>query len=74
MGFCSNPFLSRTGFAKEFPPGWAEWNDKFRDDVRGFWKGDRAAAALTKRLCASTAIFNHQSQSAFAAGYLMWEV
>ena len=23
-----------------FPPGWAEWNDRFRDTVRGFWKGD----------------------------------
>ena len=24
----------------QFPPGWAEWNDKFRDTVRAFWKGD----------------------------------
>src|SRR5690606_41197335 len=24
----------------EFPPGWAEWNGKFRDTVRRFWKGD----------------------------------
>ena len=23
-----------------FPPGWAEWNDQFRDTVRAFWKGD----------------------------------
>ena len=23
-----------------FAPGWAEWNDKFRDTVRSFWKGD----------------------------------
>ena len=22
-----------------FPPGWAEWNDRFRDDVRDFWRG-----------------------------------
>ena len=22
-----------------FPAGWAEWNDKFRDTVRSFWKG-----------------------------------
>jgi isoamylase len=46
----------------EFPPGWAEWNDMFRNDVRGFWKGDRAAAALTKRLCASGGIFNQQGR------------
>ena len=23
-----------------FPPGWAEWNDKYRDTVREYWKGD----------------------------------
>jgi len=23
-----------------FPPGWAEWNDKYRDTVRDYWKGD----------------------------------
>ncbi|MFC6617066.1 hypothetical protein [Deinococcus radiophilus] len=25
-----------------FPPPWAEWNDQYRDTVRGFWKGDEA--------------------------------
>ncbi|MGH9617417.1 MAG: glycogen debranching protein GlgX, partial [Acidobacteriaceae bacterium] len=51
----------------EFPPGWAEWNDKFRDDVRGFWIGDRPAAALTERLCGSSAIFNHQGRRPWAS-------
>ncbi len=23
-----------------FPTGWSEWNDQFRDSVRGFWRGD----------------------------------
>ena len=23
-----------------FPPGWAEWNDKYRDTVRDYWKGN----------------------------------
>ena len=23
-----------------FPAGWSEWNDRFRDSVRGFWRGD----------------------------------
>ena len=23
-----------------FPPGWAEWNGRYRDDVRSFWRGD----------------------------------
>jgi len=42
-----------------FPPGWAEWNDHFRDTVRGYWNGDTPAAALAPRLCASGDIFNH---------------
>ncbi len=46
----------------EFPPGWAEWNDKFRDDVREFWKGQGSASALTERLTASGNIFNHQGR------------
>ncbi len=28
-----------------FPAGWADWNDHFRDDVRGFWVSDQAALA-----------------------------
>jgi glycogen operon protein len=46
----------------DFPPGWAEWNDKFRDDVRSFWIGKAPAGALTKRLCASEENFNHQGR------------
>ena len=23
-----------------FPPGWAEWNGRYRDDMRSYWKGD----------------------------------
>jgi len=46
----------------EFPPGWAEWNDKFRDDVRAFWKGDGPASALTNRLCGSGNLFNCQGR------------
>jgi isoamylase len=23
-----------------FPPGWAEWNGKYRDTIRRYWKGD----------------------------------
>jgi isoamylase len=42
----------------EFPPGWAEWNDRFRDNVRAFWKGDVGAAALSTRLVASPDLFD----------------
>ncbi|MCU1573537.1 MAG: isoamylase [Micrococcaceae bacterium] len=26
-----------------FPPGWADWNDHFRDSIRDFWLTDQAA-------------------------------
>jgi isoamylase len=42
----------------KFPPGWGEWNDRFRDDVRAFWKGDVGAAALSTRLVASPDLFD----------------
>jgi glycogen operon protein len=42
----------------EFPPGWAEWNDRFRDTVRSFWKGDVGAAELSTRLVASPDLFD----------------
>jgi isoamylase len=42
-----------------FPPGWAEWNDKFRDTVRAFWKGDEGKVPeLATRLTASGDCFN----------------
>jgi isoamylase len=50
-----------------FPPGWAEWNDKFRDTVRDFWKGSVPASALTPRLCASGDIFNRRGRKPSAS-------
>ena len=47
----------------EFPPGWAEWNDKYRDDIRAFWKGDEAmAATLAARMSASAEMFNKRGR------------
>lgn len=46
-----------------FPPGWAEWNDKFRDNVRAFWRGDGGALAeLATRLTGSADLFNHRGR------------
>jgi isoamylase len=42
-----------------FPPGWAEWNDRYRDDTRDFWRAATSAAHLSKRLTASGDVFNH---------------
>ncbi len=49
-----------------FPPGWAEWNDKFRDDVRDFWRGELSGLRLADRLCGSEDLFNHQGRRPWA--------
>ena len=50
-----------------FPPGWAEWNDKFRDEVRRFWKGDEGMApAMAARLSASADMFNKRGRKPWA--------
>jgi glycogen operon protein len=42
----------------QFPARWQEWNDRYRDDVRRFWRGDaHAAGALATRLTGSSDIF-----------------
>jgi isoamylase len=50
-----------------FPPGWAEWNDRFRDDVRDFWRGHATAKALAPRLCASPDKFNFRGRRPWAS-------
>ena len=45
-----------------FPPGWAEWNDNFRDTVRDFWKGDQGNAGdFARRLTGSADKFGQNS-------------
>src|SRR5580693_2819980 len=50
-----------------FPPGWAEWNDKFRDTVRDFWRAEATVGQLTPRICASGDLFNHGGRRAWAS-------
>ena len=46
-----------------FPPGWSEWNDQYRDTVRAFWKGDAGiASALADRVLGSASIFEHEGR------------
>ena len=49
-----------------FPPGWAEWNDKYRDTARDFWRGEASAASFAERLCASGDVFNRQGRRPWA--------
>ncbi|MFM0480134.1 glycogen debranching protein GlgX [Paraburkholderia strydomiana] len=51
-----------------FPPGWAEWNDRFRDTVRAYWKGDEGMVAdLAARLTGSGDKFNHRGRRPWAS-------
>jgi len=51
-----------------FPPGWAEWNDKFRDTVRAYWRGDEGKVPdLARRLTASGDEFNHRGRKPWAS-------
>ncbi|KJS37294.1 MAG: glycogen debranching protein [Rhodospirillaceae bacterium BRH_c57] len=46
-----------------FPPGWAEWNDRYRDTLRSFWKGDEGQIAeLGTRLTGSADLFNRRGR------------
>jgi glycogen operon protein len=40
-----------------FPPNWLEWNDRFRDGVRRFWRGEAGLGELATRLAGSADVF-----------------
>ena len=41
-----------------FPESWAEWNDRYRDDIRHFWRGDAGATSnFATRLAGSSDFF-----------------
>jgi glycogen debranching enzyme len=47
----------------QFPAPFLEWSDKYRDDVRRFWRNDAAAAgSLATRLAGSSDIFQARSR------------
>ena len=49
-------------------PGWAEWNDRYRDTVRSYWKGDEGKLPeLATRLVGSADLFDHQGRRAWAS-------
>ena len=45
------------------PPGFAEWNDRFRDGARRFWRGDRGQRPeIAARLAGSADLFAHRGR------------
>jgi len=47
-----------------FPPDFLEWNDRYRDDVRRFWRGDASPGQFATRLAGSSDIFGRLGQRA----------
>lgn len=45
-----------------FPVGWAEWNGRYRDQVRRYWKGVDIANELASRLSGSADLYNHSGR------------
>jgi isoamylase len=43
---------------------WQEWNGRFRDDVRRFWKGEGSVSAIATRLLGSPDIYGHKEREA----------
>jgi len=51
-----------------FSPGWAEWNDRYRDTVRAYWKGeDGKLPELASRITASADLFNKRGRKPWAS-------
>ena len=51
-----------------FPPGWAEWNDKYRDAARCYWRGDEGVIGeLASRISGSKDIFGASGRAPTAS-------
>ncbi len=48
--------------AGEFPAGWSEWNDRFRDGTRRFWRGDGPVHDVATRLTGSSDLFDRRGR------------
>lgn len=52
----------------QFPDHWAEWNDKYRDTTRAFWKGEGGQIQdLAYRLTGSSDLYEHRGRRPYAS-------
>jgi isoamylase len=51
-----------------FPPGWSEWNDRYRDCMRAFWRGDSGRIGeFAERFAGSSDVFRHNGRKPTAS-------
>ncbi len=52
----------------KFPTGWAEWNDRYRDSLRRFWRGDPGQLdSVARSLHGSSDLFEHNGRRSSAS-------
>jgi glycogen operon protein len=55
-----------------FPGGWGEWNDRFRDDARGFWRGDAMGLGeIATRLAGSADLFTRKGRPSRCVNFIV---
>jgi glycogen operon protein len=51
-----------------FPAGWAEWNDKYRDTIRAYWKGDGGLIGeFARRFTGSSDLYGRNGRRPYAS-------
>jgi len=51
-----------------FPAGWSEWNDRYRDTLRATWRGDRRLlGSLAERIAGSSDLFRRHGRKPTAS-------
>ena len=51
-----------------FPAGWSEWNDRYRDTMRAFWRGDRPMIGnFAERFAGSSDLFRQHGRKPTAS-------
>jgi isoamylase len=51
-----------------FPPGWSEWNDRYRDTMRSFWHGGRRMiGGFAERFAGSSDLFRRNGRKPTAS-------
>ncbi|HCZ15518.1 MAG TPA: glycogen debranching enzyme GlgX [Candidatus Accumulibacter sp.] len=51
-----------------FPAGWGEWNDHYRDTMRAYWRGDGGLIGdFARRLTGSSDFYQHSGRKPYAS-------
>jgi isoamylase len=47
----------------DFPPGWSEWNDRFRKTLRRYWAGESIIGEVAAGMTGSADVFDHDGRT-----------